>query len=120
MIGELPIMALNTENRHNSSLSGTMFNHSDADGGVGYVRGRLDTDFEKIVAFSSRTQKKRKPEIEEQGKVVKDFKVGNVRVKINDAYCRDKTPAEVQSILAGISSRTQEQFTAQEAAKQKL
>ena len=29
--------------------------------------------------------------------------VGNTRIKINDAYCRDKTPADAEAILAEIA-----------------
>ena len=82
---------------------------------------RLDVDVERIAAQSSRMSKKERQrrEIEAQGKVVKDFMLGNTRVKINDAYCRDKTPAEVDAILANISIRAQAQLTAQEATKSK-
>lgn len=85
----------------------------------GYIRSRLDIDIEKIVAQKSHVSKKeqRRIEIEAQGEVVKDFKVGNTRIKINDAYCRDKTPADVEAILAGIASRAQAQLMAQETAK---
>ena len=54
---------------------------------------------------------------EKQGNIVKEFTIGNTRIKINDAYCRDKTPADVQKILAGIAIRAQEQLTAQAMAK---
>lgn len=83
------------------------------------TRSRLDIGFERIVAQSSRMSKKEqhRVEIEAQGEVVKDFMRGNTRIKINDAYCRDKSPAEVNAILAGIATRAQEQLTAQEMAK---
>ena len=48
-----------------------------------------------------------------QGEVVKDFTIGKARIKINDAYCRGKTPADVEKILADIAIRAQEHFTAQ-------
>lgn len=37
--------------------------------------------------------------------VVRDFMQGNVHVKIDDEYCKDKTPEEVQAILDRIAER---------------
>ncbi|NMA85103.1 MAG: hypothetical protein GX962_14715, partial [Epulopiscium sp.] len=37
------------------------------------------------------------------GNVVKDYKIGNTRIKICDDAYRDKTPEEVQEILRRIS-----------------
>ena len=37
--------------------------------------------------------------------VVRDFYIGNTHVKIDDEYCRDKTPEEVQEILDRIADR---------------
>ena len=82
---------------------------------------RLDVDVERIVAQRDKltsAQKKRK-EIEAQGKIVKDFKVGNTRIKINDAYCRDKSPEEVDAILRGLSVKMERHLVAQEIAKMK-
>jgi hypothetical protein len=63
---------------------------------------------------TKRLNKKQEQEFKENhGEIVRDFKVGNTRIMINDAYCRDKTPADVQAILARISHRAQEQLTAQ-------
>ncbi|MCL2056762.1 MAG: hypothetical protein FWH02_06060 [Oscillospiraceae bacterium] len=50
---------------------------------------------------------------EKLGEIVKDFTIGNTRIKINDAYCREKTFADAQKILADIAVRAQEHFTAQ-------
>ncbi len=48
------------------------------------------------------------------GNVVKDYKIGNTRIKICDDAYRDKTPEEVQEILRRISqigfNALQEQF----------
>ena len=45
-----------------------------------------------------------------EGNVVKDFKIGNTRIKICDDYCRDKTPKDVQAILDRIALRVQDQL----------
>ena len=50
---------------------------------------------------------------EKQGIIVRDFKVGNTRIKINDAYCRERTQTDVQAILARISRRAQKQLATQ-------
>ena len=115
----------NNINSHNPSLPDNILNHSNNIGRGARVResddyfhNRLDIDVERIVA--QRTQltaaQKNRQEIEARGKIVKDFMVGNTRIKINDAYCRDKTPAEVDAILKGIAIRVQEQLSAQAAA----
>jgi len=52
---------------------------------------------------------------EKQGVIMRDFKVGNTRILINDAYCCDKTSTDVQAILARISNRVQKQLFAQTA-----
>ena len=44
---------------------------------------------------------------EPKGKVVKDFTLGNTRIKINDTYCIEKTPADVKAILAEIAENAQ-------------
>ena len=40
------------------------------------------------------------------GNVVKDFKIGNTRVKICDDYCRNKSKQEVEAILRRIANIT--------------
>ena len=45
-----------------------------------------------------------------EGNVVRDFLIGNTRIKICDDYCRDATPEAVQTILIRIADRTQEQL----------
>ena len=88
--------------------------------GSGDETNRLDTDVERIVAQKTLTATERKRrEIEAQGSVVKDFKVDNTRIKINDAYCRDKSPEDVQNILSGIASRAQEHLNAQATVAQR-
>ncbi len=47
-----------------------------------------------------------------EGNVVRNFKIGNTRVIICDDYCRDKTPDEVNAILARIACRAQERLSA--------
>ncbi|WP_293969480.1 hypothetical protein [uncultured Ruminococcus sp.] len=37
------------------------------------------------------------------GNVVKEFKIGNTRIKICDDYCRDKNKADVEAILKRIA-----------------
>jgi len=81
---------------------------------------RLDVNIERIVAQSQKlsAEKRRRQEIEAQGKIVREFNVGNTRIKINDAYCRDKTPEDVEKILAGIATKAQAALTAQHYAKE--
>ena len=52
-----------------------------------------------------------------EGNVVKDFKIGNTRIKICDDYCRDKTPEDVQAILDRIASRVEDQLAMQAIMK---
>lgn len=44
--------------------------------------------------------------------IVRDFMVGNTRIKIADDYCRDKTPEDVQRILKEIAQEAQAAITA--------
>lgn len=39
-----------------------------------------------------------------EGHIVKEFMIGPTRVKIADDYCRDKTPEDVEKILARIAT----------------
>lgn len=39
------------------------------------------------------------------GNVVQEFTIGNTRVKICDDFCRDRTPEDVDAILARIAKR---------------
>ena len=55
----------------------------------------------------------------DEGNVVKEYLFGNTKVKICDDYCRDRSDADVEAILARIACRAQEQLTAQAAAKSK-
>ena len=48
-----------------------------------------------------------------EGNVVKDFLIGNTRIKICDDYCRDTTSEAVQAILTRIADRTGEQLAMQ-------
>jgi len=48
-----------------------------------------------------------------EGNVVKDFLIGNTRIKICDDYCRDTTSETAQVILDRIADRTQEQLSIQ-------
>lgn len=43
--------------------------------------------------------------------VVRDFNIGNTRIRIADNYCR-KTACEVERILQRIATRAQRQFNA--------
>ena len=51
------------------------------------------------------------------GNVVKDFQIGNTRIKICDDYCRDTSSEEVQAILDRIANRVQEQLAMQTMIK---
>lgn len=44
--------------------------------------------------------------------IVRDFTVGNTRIKIADDCCRDKTPEDVRKILKEISQAAQAAITA--------
>ena len=46
------------------------------------------------------------------GNVVKSFTIGNTKVKICDDYCRDRTPEEVEQILARIADIALRAFNA--------
>lgn len=48
--------------------------------------------------------------------IVKDFTVGNTRIKIADDCCRDKTPEDVRKILKEIARAAQLAITAAQAA----
>ncbi len=41
-----------------------------------------------------------------EGNIVKDFYIGQTRVKICDDYCKDKTKADVEATLRRISKST--------------
>ena len=44
--------------------------------------------------------------------IVRDFTIGNTRIKIADDCCRNTTPEEVQEILRRIARRAQAALTA--------
>lgn len=44
--------------------------------------------------------------------IVRDFTVGNTRIKIADDYCRDKTPEDVRRILREIAQAAQAAISA--------
>ena len=46
-----------------------------------------------------------------QGNIVKEFLVGNTRIKICDDYCRELSPEAVQAVLSRIADRAEEQLT---------
>lgn len=48
----------------------------------------------------------------ETGNVVREFSIGNTRVRICDDYCRDRTREDVELILQRIARRALEQFSA--------
>lgn len=49
-----------------------------------------------------------------EGHVVEDFYIGKTHVQICDDYCRNKTRAEVDEILARIARNAQVAFAAAE------
>ncbi len=44
--------------------------------------------------------------------IVRDFTIGNTRIKIADDYCRDKTPEDVRRILKEIAQAAQAALSA--------
>lgn len=50
--------------------------------------------------------------------IVREFKVGNTRIKIADNYCRDKTREEVVEALAEIA-RTAQAYLSADAETEK-
>lgn len=54
----------------------------------------------------------------EEPHIVRDFMIGNTRIKIADNYCRDKTPEGVQEILKQIAINAQAALTAAAYAAQ--
>lgn len=63
---------------------------------------------EKIVC----KPKKRNGKVTEALHIVRDFMIGNTRIKIADNYCRDKTPEDVQRILRKIARDAQAAISA--------
>ena len=63
---------------------------------------------EKIVC----KPKKRNGKVTEDLHIVRDFMIGNTRIKIADNYCRDKTPEDVQRILRKIARDAQAAISA--------
>lgn len=53
---------------------------------------------------------------EQSPNIVRDFTIGNTRIKIADNYCRDKTPEDVERILRKIARTAQEHIRAAEEA----
>ena len=49
--------------------------------------------------------------------VVRDFQIGNTRIRIADNYCK-KTACEVEQLLKRIAEQAQRQFNAAAAAKE--
>lgn len=49
--------------------------------------------------------------------VVRDFQIGNTRIRIADNYCK-KTACEVEQLLKRIAEQAQRQFNAAVAAKE--
>ena len=56
-----------------------------------------------------------KPEL---GHVVEEFYIGRTKVRNCDDYCRDKTPEEVEKILARITQLAQDAYIAAQIRKQ--
>lgn len=48
----------------------------------------------------------------EKDNVVREFSIGNTRIRICDDYCRDRTREDVELILQRIAQRALEQFSA--------
>lgn len=43
--------------------------------------------------------------------IVKDFSIGNTRIKIADNYCSSRTPDEIRAILRRITRNAQEHIS---------
>jgi len=56
----------------------------------------------------------------EANNIVKDYMIGNTRVKVADDFCRDVTPLEIDAILARISCRAQEHLSNQKVTDEHL
>lgn len=56
--------------------------------------------------------KKRNRKVTEEPHIVRDFMIGNTRIKIADNCCRDKTPEDVQRILRKIARDAQAAISA--------
>ena len=48
-----------------------------------------------------------------EGNIVREFSIGNTKIKICDDYCRDKTKQDVERILERIASNAQAKLSAQ-------
>lgn len=59
----------------------------------------------------------RKLENLKEGKIAKDFKIGNTRIKIATDFCEDKTPEEVQMILERISIAAKQSLIAKKLSE---
>ncbi len=51
-------------------------------------------------------------DLKQELNIVKEFTIEEVKIKIADDYCKDKTPEEVKEILGEIAGTTQENLTA--------
>lgn len=51
-----------------------------------------------------------------EANIVRDFNIGNTRIKIADNYCK-KTAGEVEQLLKDIAERAQRQFIAAATAE---
>lgn len=60
----------------------------------------------------NRKWKGKSREMTEEPHIVRDFYIGNTRIKIADNCCRDKTPEDVQRILQKIARDAQAAFSA--------
>lgn len=50
--------------------------------------------------------------VQETPNIVKEFSIGNTRIKIADNYCRNMTPEQVKKALREIARTAQENLTA--------
>lgn len=53
-----------------------------------------------------------------EGKIAREFKIGNTLVRIATDYCEDKTPEDVERILERIAANARQAFIAAEIEKQ--
>lgn len=48
-----------------------------------------------------------------QPNIVRDYKIGNTRIKVADNYCKDKTADDVKRILQSVAAKAQRSLSAE-------
>lgn len=50
--------------------------------------------------------------------IIRDYKLGNIRIKVDDQYCQNQTDEELQQIIQNVSDITYRQLLAQHLKEQ--